>query len=98
MADTVDMTVGVTYFGSLWPILERCCVKSQRRGVTHTNPNKIWATMLHVFQSDSKTCNMLLQQKYCIKNLALKLGSGNIILFYSNKPPTSTASTKGSMG
>ena len=36
-------------------------------GVTRTNTNKIWATMLQVFESLSKTCNLLPQQNVALK-------------------------------
>ena len=36
-------------------------------GVTRTNTNKIRATMLQVFESLSKTCNMLPQQNVALK-------------------------------
>ena len=36
-------------------------------GVTHTNTNKIRATTLQVFESLSKTCNMLPQQNVALK-------------------------------
>ena len=36
-------------------------------GVASTNPNKIQATILQVFESDSKTCNMLPQQNVALK-------------------------------
>ena len=47
--------------------LDDVALKVSGKGVTRTNTNKIRATMLQVFESLSKTCNMLLQQNVALK-------------------------------
>ena len=47
--------------------LDDVALKVSGGGVTRTNTNKIRATMLQVFESLSKTCNMLPQQNVVLK-------------------------------
>ena len=49
------------------PIFNDVALKVSGEGVTRTNTNKIRATMLQVFESLSKTCNMLPQQNDALK-------------------------------
>ena len=50
--------------GAVW---DDVALKISGGGVTRTNTNKIRATMLQVFESLSKTCNMLPQQNVALK-------------------------------
>ena len=47
--------------------LDDVAFKVSGGGVTRTNTNKIRATMLQVFESLSKTCNMFQQQNVALK-------------------------------
>ena len=51
-------------FGAFW---DDVALKVSGGGFTRTNTNKIRATMLQVFESLSKTCNMLPQQNVALK-------------------------------